>query len=125
MSCDSPSSSSLKPQAWSARRHRSLGEDTAAGRPAPLIDQVHKLMHLGQAGDVAKANDCLDRRGLRRSPIFAQLIQALIEKSRDEGQNDECSILERLANHLRSIGSARQAALLSLWKSFEAFEEKA
>lgn len=99
----------LKP--WSARRHRSLGEDTAAGRPAPLIDQVHKLMHLWKAGDVAKVNDYLDRRGLRRSHVFAQLIQALIEKSRDEGQNDECSILERLANHLRTVGSASQSAL--------------
>lgn len=99
----------LKP--WSARRHRSLGEDTTAGRPAPLIDQVHKLMHLWKAGDVAKVNDYLDRRGLRRSHVFAQLIQALIEKSRDEGQNDECSILERLANHLRTVGSASQSAL--------------
>lgn len=99
----------LKP--WSARRHRSLGEDTTGGRPAPLIDQVHKLMHLWKAGDVAKVNDYLDRRGLRRSHVFAQLIQALIEKSRDEGQNDECSILERLANHLRIVGSASQSAL--------------
>jgi len=101
----------FKLKAWSARRHRSLGEDTAGGRPAPLIDQVHKLMHLWKAGDVAKVNDYLDRRGLRRSHVFAQLIQALIEKSRDEGQNDECSILERLANHLRTVGSASQGAL--------------
>ncbi|MEW6037269.1 MAG: DUF1156 domain-containing protein [Pseudomonadota bacterium] len=116
---EDPDSSSLTPQAsglyklkpWSARRHRSLGEDAAGGRPAPLIDQVHKLMHLWKAGDVAKVNDYLDRRGLRRSPIFAQLIQALIEKSRDEGQNDECSMLERLANHLRTVGSAAQAEL--------------
>lgn len=99
----------LKP--WSARRHRSLGEDTAAGRPAPLIDQVHRLMYLWKAGDVAKVNDYLDRRGLRRSHVFAQLIQALIEKSRDEGQNDECSILERLANHLKTVGSASQSVL--------------
>jgi putative DNA methylase len=99
----------LKP--WSARRHRSLGEDTTGGRPAPLIDQVHKLMHLWKAGDVGKVNDYLDRRGLRHSHIFAQLIQALIEKSRAEGQNDECSILERLANHLRTVGSASQMEL--------------
>ncbi|BAU49565.1 DNA methylase [Sulfurifustis variabilis] len=99
----------LKP--WSARRHRALGEDGAGSRPAPLIDQVHKLMQLWKAGDVAKVNDYLDRRGLRRSHIFAQLIQALIETSRDEGQGDECSILERLANHLRAMGSTAQGAL--------------
>jgi putative DNA methylase len=68
-------------------------------------------MHLWKAGDVAKVNDYLDRQGLRRSHVFAQLIQALIEKSRDEGQNDECSILERLANHLRAVGSMSQQAL--------------
>ena len=115
---DEGGTSSLTPQAsgryklkpWSARRHRLLGEDTAGGRPAQLIDQVHKLMHLWKAGDVAKVNDYFDRRGLPRSHVFAQLIQALIEKSRDDEQSDECSILERLANHLRSIITAPQAA---------------
>jgi len=56
-----------------------VGEDAAGGRPAPLIDQVHKLMHLWKGGDVNKVNEYLDSRGLRRSPIFAQLLQALIE----------------------------------------------
>jgi adenine-specific DNA methylase len=101
----------FKLRLWSARRHRSLGEDSAGGRPAPLINQVHKLMHLWKAGDVAKVNDYLDRRGLRHSHVFAQLIQALIEKSRDERQSDECSLLERLANHLRAVGSTAQSAL--------------
>jgi hypothetical protein len=72
---------------------------------------VHKLSHLWKAGDVAKVNDYLDRRGLRHSHVFAQLIQALIEKSRDERQSDECSLLERLANHLRAVGSTAQSAL--------------
>jgi hypothetical protein len=35
----------------------------------------------------------------------------LIEQSRDEGQSDECSILERLANHLRAVGSTVQGVL--------------
>jgi very-short-patch-repair endonuclease len=101
----------FKLKSWSARRHRSLGEDLPSGRPAPLIDQVHRLMQLWKAGDVVKVNDYLDRRGLRRSHVFAQLIQALIEKSRDERQSDECSILERLANHLRAVGSTVQGVL--------------
>jgi putative DNA methylase len=101
----------FKLKSWSARRHRSLGEDLPSGRPAPLIDQVHRLMQLWKASDVAKVNDYLDRRGLRRSHLFAQLVQALIEQSRDEGQSDECSILERLANHLRAVGSTVQGAL--------------
>jgi hypothetical protein len=101
----------FKLKSWSARRHRSLGEDLPSGRPAPLIDQVHRLMQLWKAGDVVKVNDYLDRQGLRRSHVFAQLIQALIEKSRDERQSDECSILERLANHLRAVGSTVQGVL--------------
>lgn len=96
---------------WRMRKHRSLGLEVASGRGIPLIDQVHKLMQLWVAGDVVKVNEYLDSRGLRRSHVFAQLIQALIEKSRDEGRADECSILERLQNYLRSVGSAAQTPL--------------
>ena len=101
----------FKLKAWNARKHRSLGLETASGRTIPLIDQVHKLMQLWVAGEVVKVNDYLDSRGLRRSQVFAQLIQALIEKSRDEGSLEECSILERLQNYLRSVGSSAQTAL--------------
>ena len=99
----------LKP--WASRKHRSLGLEVASGRSIPLIDQVHKLMQLWVAGDTVKVNDYLDQRGLRHSHVFAQLIQALIETSRAEGINDECSILERLANYLKSVGMAAQPAL--------------
>ncbi len=98
-------------KAWNARKQRSLGLETASGRTIPLIDQVHKLMQLWVAGDVIKVNDYLDSRGLRRNPLFAQLIQALIEKSRAEGSTEECSILERLQNYLKSVGSTAQTAL--------------
>lgn len=101
----------FKLKAWNARKHRSLGLETASGRSIPLVDQVHKLMQLWVAGDVVKVNDYLDARGLRRSQVFAQLIQALIEQSRAEGSTEECSKLESLQNHLRSVGSTAQAAL--------------
>ena len=96
---------------WRARKHRSLGMETASGRAIPLIDQVHKLMQLWVAGEVVKVNEFLDSRALRRSQVFIQLIQALIEKSRAEGCAEECSILERLQNYLRSVGSTAQAPL--------------
>lgn len=101
----------FKLKAWNARKHRSLGLETASGRTIPLVDQVHKLMQLWVAGDVVKVNDYLDARGLRRSQVFAQLIQAFIEQSRAEGSAEECSILERLQNYLKSVGSTAQAAL--------------
>jgi hypothetical protein len=96
-------------RAWSHRKHRMLGLDTEGGRAAPLIDQVHKLMHLWKGGDVNKINEYLDSRGLRRSPIFAQLLQALIELA-PQG-DEERSILESLSNHVRSLGAAAQGAL--------------
>lgn len=94
---------------WRTRKHRSLGMETASGRAIPLIDQVHKLMQLWVAGDVVKVNDYLDSRALRHSQVFAQLIQALIEMN--EQGVEERSILERLQNYLRSVGSAAQAPL--------------
>lgn len=96
-------------RAWSHRKHRMLGLDTEGGRAAPLIDQVHKLMHLWKGGDVNKVNEYLDSRGLRRSPIFAQLLQALIELA--PHGDEERSILESLSNHVRSLGAAAQGAL--------------
>jgi adenine-specific DNA methylase len=96
-------------RAWSQRRHRLLGLDTEGGRVAPLVDQVHKLMHLWKGGDVNKVNEYLDSRGLRRSPLFAQLLQALIELA--PHGDEERSILESLSNHVRSLGAAAQDAL--------------
>lgn len=102
-------SGTFRLRAWSQRKHRMLGLDTEGRRAAPLIDQVHKLMHLWKGGDVNKVNEYLDSRGLRRSPIFAQLLQALIELS-PQG-DEERSILESLSNHVRSLGAAAQGAL--------------
>ena len=48
----------LKP--WNRRRDRNLGLEAPGGRSAPLIDQVHKLMHLWRAGDQVKVDDYLD-----------------------------------------------------------------
>ncbi|GHU11236.1 hypothetical protein FACS1894185_4130 [Betaproteobacteria bacterium] len=100
----------FKLKAWNARKHRSLGVEVQSGRKIPLIDQVHKLMQLWSAGEITQVNDYLEVRGLRRSPIFVQLIQALIEQSRAEGGAEECAKLESLQNHLKSMGSTAQGA---------------
>ena len=41
--------SKVKLKPWDRRRGRNLGLETPGGRPVPLIDQVHKLMHLWRA----------------------------------------------------------------------------
>ena len=73
-------------------------------REVPLIDQVHRLMHLWKAGDVSKVDSYLDTRGLRRSQLFAQVLQALIELA--EQGSEERSLMESISNHLRASGMA-------------------
>ena len=91
----------LKP--WQRRTGRNLGLQDAGGRPAPLIDQVHKLMQLWRGGDQGKVNGYLDERGLQRNALFAQILQALIELA--EAGSEERSILEALSNHVENRGS--------------------
>ncbi len=103
----------LKP--WNRRSAKGLGYPASDGRPAPLIDQAHRLMHLWRAGDEAKVNDYLDDRGLKRHALFARLLQALIELA-DAG-SDERAILESLSNHIAARGgvaAARQPGLQRL-----------
>ena len=113
---DSPGAGSrvrLKP--WSRRTARSLGYRTPDGRPPPLIDQAHRLMHFWRDAEEAKVNDYLDERGLKRHALFARLLQALIELA--AAGSDERAILESLSNHIAARGGvapARQPTLQRL-----------
>lgn len=90
----------LKP--WNQRKAKWLGYEGPGGRPVPLIDQAHRLMHLWRAGEESKVDDYLDTRGLKRNALFAQLLQALIELA--PAGSEERSILESLSNHIASRG---------------------
>ena len=94
---DSGGGAKVKLKAWNRRRGRNLGIETPGGRPVPLIDQVHKLMHLWRAGDQVKVNDYLDTCGLQRNALFNRILQALIELA--EAGSDERAVLEALSNH--------------------------
>ena len=99
------SGAKLKLKAWSRRKGRNLGLEGLDGQPAPLIDQVHRLMHLWRAGDQSKVDSYLDARGLHRNALFNQILQALIELA--EAGSDERSILEAISNHIASRGDVR------------------
>lgn len=113
---EASSGSTLRLKAWSQRKSTGMGydapdksgasldESTKPTRIVPLIDQVHRLMHMWKAGDVNEVNDYLDLRGLRRSSIFKKLLQALIELS--QPRTEERSILESLSNHVQARGKA-------------------
>jgi hypothetical protein len=100
--------STVKLRPWNQRKRKSMGYDEG-GRPAPLIDQVHRLMLLWKLGDVVKVDDYLDARGLRKNALFLQLLQALSELA-GEG-TDERVILENLSNHLAARGVAPTRAV--------------
>lgn len=93
------------------------GFETAepALRELPLIDQVHRLMHVWKAGEATKVDAYLDARGLRRNNLFHQLLQALIELA--EAGSEERALLESISNYLgvkRRTVAASQARLESI-----------
>ena len=93
----------LKP--WQRRQGRNLGLQASGGKSVPLIDQVHKLMHLWRAGEQVKVDDYLETRGLQRNALFHQLLQALIELAAVD--SEERSILEALSNHAVARGDVK------------------
>ncbi len=63
--------STVKLKQWYQRKHAGMEpQGLFASSPAPLIDQVHRLMHLWRAGDVIKVDEYLDVRGLGHNGLF-------------------------------------------------------
>jgi adenine-specific DNA methylase len=104
--------SKVKLKAWHQRKRKSLGHEAPGGRPVPLIDQVHRLMHLWKTGEVVKVDEYLDAKGLRKSALFHQLLQALIELS--AAGSEERSLLESLSNHVAARGATADRRQLAL-----------
>ena len=97
------SGSKIKLKTWAQRNRRSMGFEAPSGRPIPLIDRIHRLMHLWRAGDVHKVDEYLDDNGLRRQELFKRLVQSLIELS--TAGSEERSLLESLSNHVQAKGA--------------------
>ncbi len=95
------SGSTFRLKSWNQRKGKTMGDDVN-GRPAPLVDRVHRLMHLWRAGDAAKVDEFLDEHGLWRQALFHQILQALIELS--EAGSEERSLLESVSNHIAAKG---------------------
>ena len=110
----SDSGSKVKLKTWVQRKQKAMGYEAPDGRPVPLIDRIHRLMHLWRAGDVLKLDEYLDDNALRRQELFKRLLQSLIELSRKGGEPQELQILESLSNHVQAKGAKpedRQATL--------------
>jgi adenine-specific DNA methylase len=108
------SGSRVRLRPWNRRIRKSLGYDSD-GRPAPLIDQAHRLMHLWRAGDVVRVDEYLDARGLRRNALFHQLLQALIELA--AAGSEERSLLESISNHIAARPASAEDRQVTLFRS--------
>jgi hypothetical protein len=120
-------SSTFKLKPWNKRKRPGMGYDPVVDSPKarmdaaqgklfeegaaqekpktrviPLIDQIHRLMHLWKTGEVMKVDDYLNSKGLRTNALFAPVLQALIEMA-DAG-SEERAILESLSNHVQGRG---------------------
>jgi len=100
----------LKLKTWAQRKARSMGYEAPGGKPVPLIDRVHRLMHLWKGGDVHKVDEYIDEHALRRNELFRRLLQALIELS--PHGSDERSLLESISNHIGAKGAVRDRGAL-------------
>ena len=95
------SGSKVKLKSWDRRTNRSMGFEAPEGRPVPLVDRIHRVMHLWKSGDVQKVDEYLDEHGLRRNELFKRVVQSLIELS----SNGERSLLESISNHIGAKGA--------------------
>ena len=89
----------LKP--WNQRHGKSLGYEAPQGKAVPLIDRIHRVMHLWKDGDVHEVDEYLDQHALRRHELFKRVVQSLIELS----SNSERSLLESISNHIGAKGA--------------------
>jgi hypothetical protein len=141
------SSSTFKLKPWNKRKRPGMGYDPVVDSPKarmdaaqgrlfeeggekprtriiPLIDQIHRLMHLWKAGDVVKVDEYLNSKSLRTNALFPPVLQAVIEMA-DVG-SEERSIVESLSNHVqgRSVRAAYQAELPGAGSPAESSENK-
>lgn len=99
--------SKVKLRPWSQRKRVSMGY-TQNGKPAPLIDQIHRLMHLWKAGDQHRVDEYIETNGVRGNQLFHRVLQSLVELS--PHASEERSILESISNHLAVRGATVQPA---------------
>ena len=98
---ESGSGSKVKLKTWNQRRGKSMGYEAPEGKPVPLIDRIHRVMHLWKEGEVQKVDEYLDQHALRRNELFKRVVQSLIELS----TNSERSLLESISNHIGAKGA--------------------
>ena len=109
---DSDSESSgadVRLKTWKQRTRKTLGEDVPGDRPVPLIDKVHRLIRLYNAGDVAAVDEYVRQHGLADMPLFERLVTALAQIAGDQGQTQEQNLLDAVGSHLKARAGSSPA----------------
>lgn len=95
--------SKVKLKPWNQRKGKSMGHEAPEGKPVPLIDRIHRVMHLWKEGDKLKVDEFLDQHALRRNELFKRVVQSLIELS----ENNERATLESISNEIQAKGAVK------------------
>ena len=98
---ESGGGSKVKLKAWNQRRGKNMGHEAPEGKAVPLVDRIHRVMHLWKEGDLHKVDEYLDEHALRRNELFKRVVQSLIELS----TGSERSLLESISNHIGAKGA--------------------
>ena len=103
------SGNALKLLGHTERASDRIGHTHTSGR-IPMIDMIHRVMKLWDAGESAQINAYFHEHGLQENPLFKAVVQALVETS-PQGSSDR-SLLEALINYepgeFSGISSSRQ-----------------
>ena len=90
------SGSALKLLGHAERTSDRIGYAHTSGR-IPMVDRIHRVMKLWDAGESAQINAYFHEHGFQENALFKAVVQALIETS-PQG-NSERSLLETLINY--------------------------
>ena len=104
------SGNQVKLKTWAQRKGKSMGYEAPGGKPVPLIDRVHRLMHLWKGGELSRVDEYIDGNGLRRQELFKRLLQSLIELS--PPGSEERTLMESISNHLGARGAMRDDQMM-------------
>ena len=104
------SGSALKLLGHTERTSDRVGDAHTSGR-IPMIDMIHRVMRLWDAGEREQINAYFHEHGLQENPLFKAVVQALIETS-PQGSSDR-SLMEALISYepgeFSGISSSRQS----------------
>ena len=90
------SGNALKLLGHTERTSERVGFAHTSGR-IPMIDMIHRIMRLWDAGEREQINAYFHEHGLQENPLFKAVVQALIETS-PQGSSER-SLLETLINY--------------------------